>query len=84
MNMAMVVKELAAKRFREALNGVFRRAISRLQRNGTIRQGRSNLDDAPAIARAHAFKGGHRPVHRTEVCHFRYALDLIWLRFRNG
>jgi len=67
MDAAAVMNQFGAKRFCEALNGVFRRTVRGLQWNRPVGQRRSNLHDDAAIARDHTTQCGQCPVHISQV-----------------
>src|SRR6185503_10706026 len=60
--------ELHAQRVGESLDGVFRRAVVALQRNGAVGDGAGDVDERSAAA-AHQSHGGEHTVHLAPIVH---------------
>ena len=63
------MQQFAPQSFMEALDGVLGTAVRGLERNAAIGQRRADVDDRARVAGHHSAKGGHRPVHITQIVH---------------
>ena len=79
MDIAVVVDQFAAKAVRETTQPVLCAAIGGLQRNASISERRSDLDDRAAVSRLHDPERGHRAVNASEIRNFGDALELFRL-----